>query len=117
MKNFKLINAVILTTVMPVKLKLLMLYSIINTWLQEPYMSPFIFVSEIFQNYSKISPFPVAAIPFVVFLLDCFWAFLCDLELCIVMYWVGELPGLFFGDYGSQKHLWEKLQLYLFVLF
>lgn len=33
------------------------------------------------------------------------------------MCWVGELPGLFFGDYASQKHLSEKLQLYQFVLF
>lgn len=72
MKNFKLINAIILTTVMPVKLKFLMLYSIINTWLQELYMSPFLFVNEIFQDDLKISPFPVAAIHSVVYLPDCF---------------------------------------------
>lgn len=58
MKNFKLTNAIILTTVIPVKLKFLMLYFIINTWLQEPYMSPSIFVNEMFQNDTKISLLP-----------------------------------------------------------
>lgn len=55
MKNFKLTNAIILTTAIPVKLKFLVLYFIINTWVQEPYMSPFIFVNEMFQNDTKIS--------------------------------------------------------------
>lgn len=62
MKNFKLTNAVILTTVISVKLKFLMLYFIINTWLQEPYMPPFIFVNELFQNDTKIYLLPVVAI-------------------------------------------------------
>lgn len=62
MKNFKLTNAIILTTVIPVKLKFLMLYFIINTRIQEPYMSPFIFVNEMFWNDTKISLLPLVAI-------------------------------------------------------
>lgn len=51
-----------MTTVIPVKLKFLMSYFITNTWLEESYMSPFIFVNEIFQNDTKIFLLPVVKI-------------------------------------------------------